>query len=479
MVRTISAACILITLMAAQAGAGNRTGRQLTAGEKIYGLSLIWMEAKYNFVFFDQVPDLDWDKTYKDFIPQVLNSDNRYSYYRILQRFAALLKDGHTTVNFPPGLAAEYVDFPEIRIQAVGRRAIVSDIAARLESDIPIGSEILSIDGVPTENHLHTHVFPYIGASREEILWILGMRGMRSSGVGLLAGPPGSKARIGIETPDGVRRTVQLIRNRSANEDRTKWVFGEKTRVPFELETLANDIVLVRLNSFGDEAVVKKFSAALPVILNARGVILDLRQNSGGNSVFGYAIASHFMHVPLKTSKYRTREHVAAYKAWGQLPDIVPGILGKPMTAVLQNAAAPYLAYGRMDAWREGEPDIIRPAKDGIVKAPVAVLVGPGTGSAAEDMVVLLDPVPNVTFVGAPTYGSTGQQVWLRLPGGGAARICAKRDTFADGRDFVGPGVQPDIFVTPSVEDIRTGRDSVLIKAVETVRAVRDRPAAN
>jgi len=38
---------------------------QLTAEEKIYGLSLFWSEVKYNFAFFDLVPNVDWDSVYQ------------------------------------------------------------------------------------------------------------------------------------------------------------------------------------------------------------------------------------------------------------------------------------------------------------------------------------------------------------------------------------------------------------------------------
>ena len=45
----------------------------LSDGDKLFGLSLIWQEANYNFAFFDQVPDLDWDSAYRAFLPRVLH----------------------------------------------------------------------------------------------------------------------------------------------------------------------------------------------------------------------------------------------------------------------------------------------------------------------------------------------------------------------------------------------------------------------
>ena len=73
----------------------------LSNEEKLYGLSKFWQEVNYNFAFFDQVPDLDWDEAYREFIPKVLATKNDFEYYRTLQRFCALLKDGHTNVYIP------------------------------------------------------------------------------------------------------------------------------------------------------------------------------------------------------------------------------------------------------------------------------------------------------------------------------------------------------------------------------------------
>jgi hypothetical protein len=43
----------------------------LSEDAKIAGLSRLWMEVKINFPNFAAVPELDWDKTFIDFIPQV------------------------------------------------------------------------------------------------------------------------------------------------------------------------------------------------------------------------------------------------------------------------------------------------------------------------------------------------------------------------------------------------------------------------
>jgi C-terminal processing protease CtpA/Prc len=54
----------------------------------------------------------------------------------------------------------------------------------------------------------------------------------------------------------------------------------------------------------------------------------------------------------------------------------------------------------------------------------------------------------------------------VALPGGGMARICTKRDTYPDGREWVGKGIRPTVKAAPAVADLRKGRDTVLEAAL-------------
>lgn len=40
-----------------------------TDEQKIWGLMTIWSEAKFNFPFFDRIPDVDWDFEAREYIP--------------------------------------------------------------------------------------------------------------------------------------------------------------------------------------------------------------------------------------------------------------------------------------------------------------------------------------------------------------------------------------------------------------------------
>ncbi len=70
-------------------------------------------------------------------------------------------------------------------------------------------------------------------------------------------------------------------------------------------------------------------------------------------------------------------------------------------------------------------------------------------------------------LVGSKTGGSTGQPLSFAMPGGGSARICVKRDSYPDGKEFVEFGIVPDVEVYMTVADLRSGRDPVLDSAVQ------------
>ncbi|MFO0981003.1 MAG: S41 family peptidase [Planctomycetota bacterium] len=407
-------------------------------------MSLFWKEASYSFVYFDHLPDLDWDDAYQEFIPQVIESSSTLEYYRTLQRFCALLKDGHTNVYLPASAAA-WLDRPSVVLIEIGHRAFVQNVSTALQDTLPLGSEVIAVAGVETARYLEQEVLPYISSSTEHILWSTGISS-------LLDGPRGSSVSIGLRTPAGEQKEISLKRNRGAfNETWVRELSASKPLVA--LHWPAERIAQVALNSFADPQAVTQFTALLPELEQCRALIIDIRSNSGGSTSIGKRILDHLTDRRLEGSTWRTREHRGAFKAWGKYAAQDPSL-------------AQYRAYFDDNAWYQGGTDVLDPSPGKKLLRPMAVLIDHATASAAEDFLIYLDKAPNVTRVGRPTYGSTGQPLAFDLPGGGSARVCTKRDTYPDGRDFVGVGVPPDVLVEPTIDDVIHGRDPALARAV-------------
>lgn len=420
----------------------------LSDQDKLYGLSLYWKEASYNFAYFDQVPSLDFDAAYLSFIPKVLATKNTYEYYRELMKFNALLQDGHTNVYLPKGLDENYLDWPAITVTEVDRQAVITGVGRKLQSQIPLGSSITLVDDQDLASYLKANIMPFIASSTEQILWNDAIRDM-------LKGNPQSEVKIRLRTPTGEEKDLTLTRNaRVQKSEMVSLTLPRSNGELFEFKWLGqsgtHDIAYMALNGFHDEKILADFYGAYAEIKQSKALIIDLRFNGGGNSDIAAEILSHFTDRDLKGAAWKTRRHIAAYKAWGKFYE-------------------EYQDYAQDNAWETGDMELLVAKKDNNHIVPTYVLIGRHTASAAEDFLIYADTLVHFTLVGENTYGSTGQPIFFDLPGGGQFRVCTKRDTYPDGRDFVGIGVKPDIVFKPKPQDLLSARDLVLELATQSL----------
>ena len=147
--------------------------------EKIYWLSLLWSEAKYNFVNIDQLR-FDLDSLYRSFIPLVLKTPNDFEFYQSLQKFMADLHDGHSQVS-DNGQFYPYTDYIPVSLDDFNNKVYITLVRKIPELDSTwVGAELIEIDHIPTSKYLETKVFPYISASTEQHKWMQGIEKVQS-----------------------------------------------------------------------------------------------------------------------------------------------------------------------------------------------------------------------------------------------------------------------------------------------------------
>jgi carboxyl-terminal processing protease len=431
----------------------------ISSDQRVAALALLWSEVRYNFAYFDQVPDLDWDARFAEYVTEAQNAAGTFELYRVLQRFLAELHDGHTLVFLPDSIVARRpVAAPWVELEEIERRAIVSNVDTALARELPVGSEILYVDGTEVTRYLAEHVFPFMSVSTEHVRWRDAIRGSSRHLYGLLYGPTGTSVRVRARRPDGGEVEVTLRRDRPTRA--SAWVATPPRRDMLEHRPLDDGLHYVAINSFNDVALVARFDSILPALRDSRGIVLDVRRNRGGVDDVVRQILTRLTGDTLVGPAWRTRTHVAAYRAWGRFADEAEW-------------ARQYRGYWSGDgAWHLASPDTVRPHGQSLT-VPIAVLTGSETASAAENFLVYVHGHEQFTLVGEPTNGSSGQPLMLDLPGGGRAWICTKRNTYADGRPYIGTGVIPDVRVPLTVADVRAGRDRTLETAVELLRSAR------
>ena len=402
---------------------------QLTATDRLAGLSLLWSEARYNFANFDLVPDLDWDAHYHAAIPRVLSAETTAEYYQELRRFYAALKDGHSGVTIPPELRRRLFAKPPVSTRLVEKRVIIDGVNSKklVATGLNVGLEILAINGIDVHEYAAREIKPYQSASTSQDLDVRVYR------YGLLQGDEEQEIDLLVSDTSGRQQTLSVPRTGYGADDQI-----ESPPDLFTTRDLGDDILLLEIRSFNDVSVLEEFTDQFERINQSAGLVIDLRNNGGGRSDVGWGILAQLVNRPFPTSRWKTRLYRPSYRAWG-LPE----------------------AW----SWHEEIGDEYDHHGVHFFDGPVAVLSGPRTYSAAEDFLAAFRQAQRGPIIGQPSGGSTGQPLVFKLPGGGSARVCTKRDLFADGTEFVGVGIEPDILVQDTVAGLRARQDASVARS--------------
>ncbi len=239
-----------------------------------------------------------------------------------------------------------------------------------------------------------------------------------------------------------VEMTVQEVADRVRGEKGTVVVLtvlhpGESEAVDIEVER--GDILIpsvtyrllgeneqvgyIQLSRFSGESANEIETAVLDLqSQGATQLILDLRSNGGGLLDAAVEVADHFLEEgPILFQQSRGEEER------------------------LYEATAETLA-----------PDI-----------PLMVLVDGGTASSAEILAGALQDRGRALLVGStPTFGKGSVQLVYDLSDGSSVHVTASRWLTPDRHQLDQQGLQPDVLVTVTQEDIDNGRDAVLNQAV-------------
>lgn len=183
-----------------------------------------------------------------------------------------------------------------------------------------------------------------------------------------------------------------------------------------------------RLWNKGDD-VVAEFDLALNELIEMEGIILDLRQNGGGDSRIGDKIAGRFLYEPFNYGQDTLRERLYKFAWWNSVSYLVkPG--GKIFTGKL------------------------------VVLTDYAVM------SSAEWLVGALVDSDRTISVGRVTGGATGNPIEFFLPGG-RVRFSTASFTRPDGSLVEGRGYTPDILVEWTVDDLVNKIDPDIQAAID------------
>lgn len=225
-------------------------------------------------------------------------------------------------------------------------------------------------------------------------------------------GPEGTTVVLKVHRPD-TSETLEFT------------IVREKIEIPsIESKMLDENIAYIYLSTFG-ESTTNDLKQALDELLaqNPDGLILDLRNNTGGYLDTAIEVVSQF--IPdgvVMIEKLGTGEEIT-YEA-------IPG--GKA------------------------------------TEIPLVVLVNGGSASASEITAGAIQDRGRGVLVGTTTYGKGSVQNWVELDNNqGAVRVTVARWLTPNGRLIHQIGLTPDYVVEFTEQDITDGNDVQLQKAIE------------
>ncbi|WP_299311917.1 S41 family peptidase [uncultured Aquimarina sp.] len=302
----------------------NNSFSQQFAKEKILAdldyLNKSIKEAHYNIYAY--TPKKELDSAYSE-IKKTIHKDslNLLQVTNLFQKLTSAINNGHTEIDFPINSYKEYAYnkgtvFPlEISFEN-GKNLIRKNFSNN--SEIKVGAEILSINGIPMKDIL-SKIYPQISAERTYL---------KNVKIEVYSFPRyywqvfGKQDHFEIETQDKEKIKKYLI-------DAVNLIDGYETKrtevlnAKMSLQYFETSSYLNPGNFGGDEKAYQKFIDSAFSKINKSGkrnLIIDLRNNAGGDNSFSDYLVSYIANKPfrwnskltIKTSKFlkeHTRKH--------------------------------------------------------------------------------------------------------------------------------------------------------------------------
>ena len=263
-------------------------------------------------------------------------------------------------------------------------------------------------------------------ASGDEIYRVLFsmLAGLKDGHVGLYTN--GSEYVITYHPPRELRDEFAfdplVVRNYFTDE--LKIAGGDRMDYGITLDSIG----YVRIATFELGDWINKFDDILVYMKETKGLIIDVRGNDGGSDNQGEFVIRRLLSSPLP--------YPPVYFMGKQVP-----------------LPPPIQPWGGIN-----------------YHEPVVVLMNGTCFSATEDFLDEIGQVPGVTLVGDTSAGASGAPQVFPLPSGRQVRVSTRDICRYDGTPIEWNGIIPNVLVTQTESDVRSGRDPQLERAIAILK---------
>jgi hypothetical protein len=381
---------------------------------RLAAAALAWNVLQHFYPYFDDVRT-DWPPLLPLVLQQAAIDRTELDLADTLSVLIAGLRDGQARVTSPATAAIDAA--PPLALTWVEGRLLVSTAAPA--TGLEPGDSIVSVNGAPAPLALEDQERTISGATPQ---W------MRVRAIGqLLSGPPGSQLTLGVERSQASRRreTVTVTRQREPSP-------SVQPLPP--VATLAEGVMYADLTRLDDKAL----DAALPRLAQAAGLVFDVRGDPAASDP--HLLFRHLARAPLTSGQW-----------------LIPEVT-RPDRVRMAFVPGPGWSFAPQAPYLGGRKVFLSDAR----------AVG-----AAESYLEIVEHYSLGDIVGAPTAGTQGAPNRISLPGGFTVSFTGMRVLKHVGAPQHGIGIQPTVAVTRTRAAIAEGRDEVIARALEVLRAPR------
>jgi hypothetical protein len=405
------------------------------------------------------------------------DSVSRLAAWSSYARLAAMIGDGHTNVSAP---GEEILRFANRGGLLFPTRTAVTDsgsltVTAYRSGDALLqrGEQIVSVNNHPVDSLVRAFAAEIGGESerwREEVaarqfeslLLLNGIRAPFTVDVRSSRAEAAKRVQVGGASRDSL---VAADRRAAASAPRAARARNFTYRL---LDDLTAYMDLVSLEGDRDQ-----FRQSLDSVFvqlradSAARLVVDLRNNGGGDSWLGDELLSHITTKPYRMSSAKLWKMSAEYRAY--LKSMVRSPLKNlPVEKVIPTGRRMFSGPAGKIVRFDFDPEQ-HSSREPTFDGPVCVLIGAGTFSSAVDLADGIKTYRLATLIGEETGGrpnSFGEIYYFRTPATGfLVTVSSAAFVRANGDTTDHHGVLPDIEVRRSAADVRVGRDPVIERA--------------
>lgn len=433
----------------------------MNMADRIADLSALWKQASMVFPYFDR-EYIDWDQAYRAYLPKVIAAKSQREFHLLLAEFMNLLGDGHTDY-LPPKTLRDETGYLPFTLRSIREVYCIDGVIPMYRAYL--GAQAVSINGLPFAQliqkaarysyHVGTYI-PHYALHRILPFLLKPTENRMETTAGELL------FDLLPEAPEGLQ---------SQKQELSEAYRSIRTGKP-DIRLYDGGILYVRLDDFLCGGAAEEIRAALEQT-PAAGMVMDLRENIGGMTMYGAKVAELLISGVFHGCKKRTRSMTGIGLAsasqimqWSE-EEIRQHIAAGNSSQEEIEQCRSLLANTHYDEYVDtygGE------GHAALFDRPCVALTSRRTVSAAEDFVAMLRTNRRAVIVGAETCGTTGTPLMQKLSCGGWMRVCSVGYRLLDGTEFIGCGIKPDIYCELTPEDLRRGCDPVLERGMEVVR---------